>query len=197
MVECNLAKVEVAGSNPVSRSIFFTPHCGSNSAVECQLPKLKVAGSNPVSRSRNLKGLHRTMYPLFLCGVAAVPPMVLFRTSISHPAKSPNRNISMASGLGPPLYSGRCRVKQETPFRFMAEASICGNAGQKGQHHHRLRRKTDLCITFPHTVFFAAPRPVRGAPRFPSMYWKSWLLCIKRNETVFTPFLIFLPTGTS
>ncbi len=61
MVECNLAKVEVAGSNPVSRSIFFTPHCGSNSAVECQLPKLKVAGSNPVSRSRNLKGLHRTM----------------------------------------------------------------------------------------------------------------------------------------
>ena len=23
MVECNLAKVEVAGSNPVSRSIFF------------------------------------------------------------------------------------------------------------------------------------------------------------------------------
>ena len=61
VVECNLAKVEVAGSNPVSRSIFFTPHCGSNSAVECQLPKLKVAGSNPVSRSRNLKGLHRTM----------------------------------------------------------------------------------------------------------------------------------------
>ena len=56
VVECNLAKVEVAGSNPVSRSIFFTPHCGSNSAVECQLPKLKVAGSNPVSRSRILRG---------------------------------------------------------------------------------------------------------------------------------------------
>jgi hypothetical protein len=27
VVECNLAKVEVAGSNPVSRSIFF-PHKG-------------------------------------------------------------------------------------------------------------------------------------------------------------------------
>ena len=25
MVECDLAKVEVAGSNPVSRSIFFPP----------------------------------------------------------------------------------------------------------------------------------------------------------------------------
>ena len=197
MVECNLAKVEVAGSNPVSRSIFSTPHCGSNSAVECQLPKLKVSGFKsrfPLQESQGVASHDVT--PSYV-GVAAVPPMVLFRTSIGHPAKSPNRNISMASGLGPPLYSGRCRVKQETPFRFMAEASTCGNAGQKGQHHHRLRRKTDLCITFPHTVFFAAPRPVRGAPRSPSMYWKSWLLCIKRIETVFTPFLIFLPTGTS
>ena len=65
VVECNLAKVEVAGSNPVSRSILcrnalrgmalrFTEAPlvgGNNSTVECQLPKLKVAGSNPVSRS--------------------------------------------------------------------------------------------------------------------------------------------------
>ena len=53
MVECNLAKVEVAGSNPVSRSRLYVPlQRGNNSTVECQLPKLKVAGSNPVSRSR-------------------------------------------------------------------------------------------------------------------------------------------------
>ncbi len=29
-VECNLAKVEVAGSNPVSRSRNFRPHCENN-----------------------------------------------------------------------------------------------------------------------------------------------------------------------
>ena len=75
MVECNLAKVEVAGSNPVSRSSdqgpeligsgLFNPaaiemlrcckavnKCGNNSVVECNLAKVEVAGSNPVSRSR-------------------------------------------------------------------------------------------------------------------------------------------------
>jgi hypothetical protein len=35
MVECHLAKVKVAGSNPVFRSI-----CGCNSMVECQPSKL-------------------------------------------------------------------------------------------------------------------------------------------------------------
>ena len=65
MVECNLAKVEVAGSNPVSRSTkskkpyaskaFFVR--GHNSTVECQLPKLKVTGSNPAARSNEFKGL--------------------------------------------------------------------------------------------------------------------------------------------
>ena len=97
----------------------------------------------------------------------------------------------------PSLVQRALQGETGNPFPVYGGGSIRGNAGQKGQHHHRLRRKTDLCITFPHTVFFAAPRPVRGAPRSPSMYWKSWLLCIKRNETVFTPFLIFLPTGTS
>ena len=80
MVECNLAKVEVEGSNPFARStemtqverlesfsllirstfgrcwfrrIFFEFHilCGYNSVVECNLAKVEVAGSNPVSRS--------------------------------------------------------------------------------------------------------------------------------------------------
>ena len=164
MVECNLAKVEVAGSNPVSRSIFFTPHCGSNSAVECQLPKLKVAGSNPVSRSRNLKGLHRTMEPLFLCGVAAVPPMVLFRTSISHPAKSPNRNISMASGLGPPLYSGRCRVKQETPFRFMAEVPYAEMLAKKANITIGSAEKRTCASRFRTRYFLPHPGPYGALP---------------------------------
>ena len=66
MVECNLAKVEVAGSNPVSRStnlkkayhaVSLFSYCGHNSTVECQLPKLKVASSNLVARSRYFKGL--------------------------------------------------------------------------------------------------------------------------------------------
>ena len=64
MVECNLAKVEVAGSNPVSRSTKIKAYAskpffvrGHNSTVECQLPKLKVAGSNPVARSNKSKGL--------------------------------------------------------------------------------------------------------------------------------------------
>ena len=32
MVECDLAKVEVAGSNPVSRSSFLKPCCGEGSS---------------------------------------------------------------------------------------------------------------------------------------------------------------------
>ena len=76
MVECNLAKVEVAGSNPVSRSIFVMPHCcvtrehrlgGNNSTVECQLPKLKVAGSNPVSRSKCFSGSPEGLYIIAVC----------------------------------------------------------------------------------------------------------------------------------
>ena len=35
VVECNLAKVDVAGSNPVSRSKIFGIPCGNNSVVEC------------------------------------------------------------------------------------------------------------------------------------------------------------------
>ena len=49
MVECNLAKVDVAGSSPVSRSMLAA-FCESNSEVECNLAKVDVAGSSPVSR---------------------------------------------------------------------------------------------------------------------------------------------------
>ena len=52
MVECDLAKVEVAGSNPVSRSIFFyrveillpTAPSPSGKAEVC---KTSIPGSNP------------------------------------------------------------------------------------------------------------------------------------------------------
>ena len=45
MVECNLAKVDVAGSNPVSRSIFFGPLA---QLVEQVTLNHKVTGSTPV-----------------------------------------------------------------------------------------------------------------------------------------------------
>ena len=48
MVECDLAKVEVAGSNPVSRSIFF----GRHSQVVRQRPaKPLFTSSNLVAAS--------------------------------------------------------------------------------------------------------------------------------------------------
>ncbi len=55
MVERNLAKVEVAGSIPVLRSIIGptgpnTP-CGCSSVAECQPSKLFVEGSIPFARS--------------------------------------------------------------------------------------------------------------------------------------------------
>lgn len=52
VVECNLAKVEVAGSNPVSRSSFEykqgTGCCPRGSVVEHFLGKEGVTGSIPV-----------------------------------------------------------------------------------------------------------------------------------------------------
>lgn len=48
MVECNLAKVDVAGSNPVSRSIFFSPPEGPLAqSVEQVTLNHKVGGSTP------------------------------------------------------------------------------------------------------------------------------------------------------
>ena len=82
VVECNLAKVEVAGSNPVSRSTkskkpyaskaFFVR--GHNSTVECQLPKLKVTGSNPAARSSTPEGLGLYLSPFLLSSVCHFPP---------------------------------------------------------------------------------------------------------------------------
>src|SRR5690554_28490 len=87
-VECNLAKVDVAGSIPVSRSKRRRPDQGilqgdtipeafgtlrgSNSAVECNLAKVDVAGSLPVSRSkpqpRLLSGLSCFLASCFVQG---------------------------------------------------------------------------------------------------------------------------------
>ena len=53
MVERNLAKVDVVGSNPIIRSP--KNHRGCSSVVERNLAKVDVVGSNPIIRS--LKGL--------------------------------------------------------------------------------------------------------------------------------------------
>ena len=49
LVERNLAKVEVAGSNPVSRSIFLRRHSQVAKATVC---KIVITGSNPVAASK-------------------------------------------------------------------------------------------------------------------------------------------------
>jgi hypothetical protein len=49
VVECNLAKVEVEGSNPFSRSIFFaTEVCGAPSpSGKAEVCKISIGGSSP------------------------------------------------------------------------------------------------------------------------------------------------------
>ena len=60
LVEHDLAKVGVAGSNPVSRSIYFYVEEQTSARVaqlvEHDLAKVGVAGSNPVSRSTPCPG---------------------------------------------------------------------------------------------------------------------------------------------
>ena len=51
VVECNLAKVEVAGSNPVSRSIFLWRH---SQVVRQRSAKPLFSGSNPDAASNEL-----------------------------------------------------------------------------------------------------------------------------------------------
>ena len=51
MVERHLAKVDVAGPTPVSRSNEGHDTCGNSSVVERHLAKVDVAGPTPVSRS--------------------------------------------------------------------------------------------------------------------------------------------------
>ena len=64
MVECDLAKVEVAGSNPVSRSIFLPltlcdegvqfPRAPSPSG-KAEVCKTSIPGSNPGGASKFIK----------------------------------------------------------------------------------------------------------------------------------------------
>ena len=57
MVECNLAKVEVEGSNPFSRSIFsFHPHAlklrgRRRQVAKAEVCKTSIGGSNPPGAS--------------------------------------------------------------------------------------------------------------------------------------------------
>ncbi len=55
VVERHLAKVDVAGPTPVSRSSQAKQNCyfrGNSSVVERHLAKVDVAGPTPVSRSK-------------------------------------------------------------------------------------------------------------------------------------------------
>ena len=67
MVERNLAKVDVVGSNPIIRSHRKTRGCSS--VVERNLAKVDVVGSNPIIRSLKTKacfpkaGLFRFLHP--------------------------------------------------------------------------------------------------------------------------------------
>ncbi len=63
VVECDLAKVEVAGSNPVSRSIFWR----HSQAVRHRSAKPICSGSNPDAASiKHIKGFDRFGQTLFL-----------------------------------------------------------------------------------------------------------------------------------
>ena len=69
MVECDLAKVEVAGSNPVSRSIFLAfrsspPHISAHKEVaavfastETPIERLLPMSGQPLTRPHRLRGL--------------------------------------------------------------------------------------------------------------------------------------------
>jgi hypothetical protein len=58
VVECDLAKVEVAGSNPVSRSIFFLPLTQFiNSCLDFHLPSLSIRMLKTPYKFDGLEGL--------------------------------------------------------------------------------------------------------------------------------------------
>jgi hypothetical protein len=69
VVECDLAKVEVAGSNPVSRSIFLWRHSqvGRQWSAKPLFP-----GSNPGAASNRIKRLANKAKPLFYFGCAGL-----------------------------------------------------------------------------------------------------------------------------
>lgn len=60
MVECDLAKVEVAGSNPVSRSMVDSAHVAQ--LAEHALGKGEVSGSIPDMGSRYFSPTKRGAY---------------------------------------------------------------------------------------------------------------------------------------
>ena len=64
VVERNLAKVDVVGSNPIIRSHRKTRGCSS--VVERNLAKVDVVGSNPIIRSQNKNGASSDV-PFLFC----------------------------------------------------------------------------------------------------------------------------------
>ena len=104
MVECDLAKVEVAGSNPVSRSIF-----GRHSQVVRQRSaKPLYSGSNPDAASiRKQKRLaKRLQASLFLKIYASVCVLLSPLDSVSsfiNIVEGSNRKLRLSVSDSPPL----------------------------------------------------------------------------------------------
>ena len=115
----------------------------------------------PLQESQGVTSYDVTPFLMRRCRCATNGP---FPNLDQPPGEIPKPEHSMASGLGSPLYSGRCRVKQETPFRFMAEASIRGNAGQKGQHHLGSAGKRTCASRFRTRYFLPHPGPYGALP---------------------------------
>ena len=84
MVECNLAKVDVAGSNPVSRSIFlFSDPSGFRGPLAQLVEQVtlnhKVAGSTPAEVT---KLFHVKQLSIFRRGIIGLSHLRLF--SMNH-----------------------------------------------------------------------------------------------------------------
>jgi hypothetical protein len=78
VVECDLAKVEVAGSNPVSRSIFLWRH---SQVVRQRSAKPPFSGSNPDAASRsNLKACGMILFrrAFLFAGDGTFLPSIIF-----------------------------------------------------------------------------------------------------------------------
>ena len=81
VVECDLAKVEVAGSNPVSRSIFFWRH---SQVVRQRSAKPLFSGSNPDAASIKIKRF---------ASIAVTCKPFFFIFGLLGPKKSPHYSI--------------------------------------------------------------------------------------------------------
>src|SRR5690606_3553385 len=93
VVECDLAKVEVAGSNPVSRSIFSAaPPVGTRQQAVCHKP---VAGRR---RDGMMDAMSSLLRSLAACGVVLVTSGQA--ATSGHESISPDRGTLLVANQG-------------------------------------------------------------------------------------------------